>query len=258
MLDTSKVIVETTTDTFGGQGSVMLAARGQPALIYNHLGNAPGAELSQKITKKARKESQTGKRTTVGFRITEREAELSLKIEDFRKNIDLILSGQSFHKEAGTVTDEVLPVGLVAGNIAALQNMGISDLVIKDAAAQPKTLEEGKHYEHSVHGSIRFLDVTGLTQPFSAAYKYEATTSSTIMSGGLKEYAARIDGLNADNGEPVLIELWRVGGDPVDKLAFISDDTETFDLKLPLMADLSKPADGALGQFGRITFLKKA
>ncbi|MFC4161946.1 phage tail tube protein [Chitinimonas lacunae] len=257
MLDTSKLIVDHTLSTFGGQGSVMLAPRWLPSRIYGHLGNTPGAELSQKITKKAFKESQTGKRQTVGYRITEREGELALKIQAFRKNLDLILNGLTFSKAAGTVTEEALPAGLVVGNIVGLQNMGVSELVIKDSAAQPATLVEGKHYEYSVHGGIRFLDVAGFTQPFKADYKYEATESSTVMSGGLREYAVRIEGLNADDGEPVLIELWRVGGDPVDKLALISDDTEVFDLKLPLMADLSRPAEGPLGQFGRITFLKK-
>lgn len=249
-----KLITEMVEDTFSGQGSIMLRPLWVPNADFWHVGNASDASLSQKLTKKAREESQTGQRQTVGHRITKREGELSLKIDSFKRNLGLITHSNPQNLDEGTVTDELITGPRPAGAIVTLKHPFVSEVQIKDSSAQPVTLVEGQHFQHSTLGSVRLLNVANLTWPLKVAYKHGALTSTGIMSAGVREYEVRLELVNADNdNDLVLIELWRVSSEPIDKLQLIADDSTPFELKLPLLADLSKPTNDKFGQLGKIT-----
>jgi len=50
----------------------------------------------------------------------------------------------------------------------------------------------------------------------------------------------------------ILVELYRVVLEPVQSFSFITDDFAKFELKGAILADDTKAADPALGQYGRI------
>lgn len=75
---------------------------------------------------------------------------------------------------AGTVTDEVQPAGLVAGDVITTNNKRISSVVITDSAGSPATLTLTTDYviTDAHDGIITLVNVTGFTQPFHVAYAY--------------------------------------------------------------------------------------
>ena len=49
----------------------------------------------------------------------------------------------------------------------------VSSLVVVDSAGTPATLTAGTHYTADLDfGALQFLDTTGFTAPFKAAYSY--------------------------------------------------------------------------------------
>lgn len=52
-----------------------------------------------------------------------------------------------------------------------------------------------------------------------------------------------------------MIDLYRVAINPAKDLSVIGTDLMKFELSGQVLADLTKPAAGALGQFGRIVLL---
>jgi len=52
-----------------------------------------------------------------------------------------------------------------------------------------------------------------------------------------------------------VIDLYRVAINPAKELSIITDELLKFELSGQVLADLSKPADGELGQFGRVVLL---
>jgi hypothetical protein len=72
----------------------------------------------------------------------------------------------------------------------------------------------------------------------------------------LPERWIRFEGLNtADANREVVIDLYRVAINPAKELSIITDELLKFELSGQVLADLSKPADGELGQFGRLVLL---
>lgn len=59
----------------------------------------------------------------------------------------------------------------------------------------------------------------------------------------------------ADANKEVVIDLYRVAINPAKDLSVIGTDLMKFELSGQVLADLTKPSAGALGQFGRIVLL---
>lgn len=175
------------------------------------------------------------------------------------ENLALFTDGTASTIEAGTVTGEVLPDGLVAGDIVALQNLGISDLVITDSAGTPVTLA-AEHYSLAANtGSVEILDLPtspAPTQPFKAAYTHTAASQVAFLSASSRpNVALRYEGINlAENGAPVVVELYKLSPSLLQELALITDGTDVLGMPVSFssLRDVRKPATGALGQFGRI------
>ena len=103
---------------------------------------------------------------------------------------------------------------------------------------------------------MTFLNITGFTAPFKAAYTYGAVTDIGIFTQPLPERFLRLEGINtAASNAKVLVELYRVGFNPLKKFDFISNDLNKFELDGSLLADATKPYDAVLGQFGRIVLI---
>ena len=242
---------------YSGQGRVYAAQRspaGEP-LTLRWLGNVPELTVNLSTETLDHRESYSGQRLTDFRLVTSKQGELAATLEEFRpENLELALYGVTSATAAGTVVDEALPTGVAAGDIRLLTRQFVSSVVVTDSAASPATLVAGTHYRvHAAMGAIEFLSVTGFTQPFVCDYAYGSARSTAMFRAPQPEVWLRFDGLNtADGNTPIIIDLYRVALDPVQDFGLVSNELQSFQLRGGVLADQTKPADGALGQFGRI------
>lgn len=242
---------------FSGQGRVYLAQRdanGNP-LALRWVGNVPDLKITLNVETIEHKESYSGQRLTDLQLITAKDGEFSCTLEDLSaENLELSLYGVTSSVTSGMVVDEPLPTDILDGETWLLAHQFVSNVVIKDSASSPATLTEGTHYKvHAAQGAIEFLDVTGFTQPFLVDYDYGAAKSVAMFRSAQPEVWLRFDGINtADANRPVIVDLYRVAINPTRDLSLISEELQRFELSGRVLADLTKDASGALGQFGRI------
>lgn len=217
------------------------------------MGNVPEFQLSLEIEKIEHIESFTGQRATDATLVKSKKGSISLSVEELTEdNIKLALYGVSSAVAGGSVTDEELPSGLVAGSVAGLSHPGVSALVIEDSAGTPATLTAGTHYTLDAdYGSVTFLNVTGFTQPFLASYTYAGGTAIALFGGLMPERWIRFKGINTVDNSKVMIDLYKVSFEPTSGFSLISDDFNKLPLKGNLLADSTKQADPTMGLFGR-------
>jgi len=243
------------------QGRVYLGKRddaGLPIEVRSP-GNVAELKLSLKTDVLEHYESQTGQRSLDHRMVKQKSATVNLTIEEFTKeNLALALYGNHITGTGGSVTAE--PIGgdtPVIGDRYFLAHPKVSALVVTDSSSTPTPLTLGTHYTADTDfGAVQFLDTTGLTAPFKAAYTYGTTTEIGIFTQSVPERYLRLEGINTAQGNAkVLVELYRAAFDPLKEISFISDDYNKFELEGSLLADNTKPFDAVLGQFGRIVQL---
>lgn len=247
---------------FSGQGRVYIGERdalGNPKTLLP-VGNVPELKINLSIETLEHKESQTGQRLTDLTLIKEKKGEFGCTLEELLKiNLELALYGTTATQSSGSVTDEVLPSPAMVGGLIVLGHQNVSSVVITDSAATPKTLPAAQYRVNEKHGSIVLNDITTggpYTEPFKASYTYGAAEATALFTKPLPERWVRFEGLNtADGNRPVVIDLYRVSINPAKELSIITDELLQFELSGNVLADLTKPQDSALGQFGRIVLV---
>jgi hypothetical protein len=244
---------------FSGQGRVYLAQRdtnGNP-LSLRWVGNVPDLKITLNTETIEHKESYSGQRLTDLQLIKSKDGEFSCTLEEFSaENLELSLYGVTSTTTSGNVTNEQLATGVTAGDIRILANQFVSSVVIRDSSATPKTLPASQYTVFANQGAIRFNDITTggpYIQPFKVDYAYGAAKRTAMFKSAQPEVWLRFDGINtADANSPVIIDLYRVAIQPTKDLSLISEDLQKFELSGRVLADLTKPETGALGQFGRL------
>lgn len=163
---------------------------------------------------------------------------------------------------AGTVTGEALPDPVANGDIISLDKMNVSSLVLTDSATPtPVTLVRGTHYEYDVFGDVEILALPtspAPTQPLLGAYSYGATKQAAFLAGVEKNYALKYKGINlAEESAPVLVELYKTSASLLQQLSLITSGNQLANspVTFTTLLDTSKPANGAMGQFGRFVEL---
>lgn len=246
---------------YRGQGRVLVGGRdssGHPT-VFRYVGNVPELTVDLETEVLEHEESTSGQSLTDMRMAVKKKASAKFVIEEFSKeNIAMALFGASSTISAGTVTNETLPSGIVAGNIVRLQKAKASSIVVKDSAGTPATLTANTHYKvfSADHGSLEFLDVAGFTQPFKVDYSNGEVININMLTQGLSEVWLRFEGLNtADTNKPVLLELYKFSYEPAKNLGLITNDLQKFELAGSPLYDATKAADAVLGQFGRVVFI---
>lgn len=243
---------------FSGQGKVLIAEIVAGVIgAYRYVGNCPSLKFDLKTKTVEHQESTTGQRLTDVRLGQGNSATIAADLEEFTpENLARVLRGAPVAIAGGSVTDEALPVGLVAGDYVALANVNVSAVVVKDSAGAPATLVEGTDYVvNAKHGSLQILNVGAHVQPFKVDYTNGPATSTPMFTKPMKTYALRFEGLNtADDDAPVLVEFYKVQLDP-SGLDLISDNLSKFTINGSVLYDDTKPTDGDLGQFGRVVQL---
>lgn len=239
---------------FSGQGIVYAAIRdanGKPGKLYD-MGNCPEMKVSLKTDVSVKKEARTGFRLPVKRLNKGNEAEISLTLEEFTlDNLALALYGQVITKAAGTVTGEVLPTGLAAGDRVQLANPKVSTVVVKDSAGTPATLALGTNYTVDPDpGHLLIVSPGALIQPFKADYSFASSKKMGAFTQAAPERMIILEGMNTlDNNRRVRVTIFKSLMDPASDLGFIQDDYAKLDLKGSVLADGLRLTTDPLGQF---------
>lgn len=244
---------------FSGQGRVFLASRdsnGNP-INLRWVGNVPDLKISLNVETIEHKESYSGQRLTDLQLIKGKDGEFSCTLEDLSiENLELSLYGVTSSTSGGSVTGETLATGVVAGDMRLLANQFVADVVVKDSDTPPKTLPAAQYQVFAGQGAIQFNDITTggpYVQPFKVDYDYGGRKQVAMFRAPQPEVWLRFDGVNTSAGNaPVIVDLYRVAINPTKDLSMIGEELQRFELSGRVLADLTKPTDGALGQFGRI------
>jgi hypothetical protein len=217
--------------------------------------DAAGLKVNLKQDSEKRQESYTGQKLTTVVLQKAKEADFEIELNaGSAANFALALQASQNDVAAGTVTGELLPSGILAGDWVSLEHPRISSLVLTDNAAIPATLEEGQHYriDSAAGGSLEFLDVAGLTQPFSAAYAHGAYINLACFNVPAVTKYGILDGINTVDNERVRVRLYKMQFDPVTGLDLINNGLSSIKLKGSLLYDVLNAADANLGGFAGV------
>ena len=247
---------------FSGQGRVFIGARdsnGNPqGLVF--VGNVPDLKVSLSVETLEHQESQSGQRLTDLQLIKTKKGEFACTLEELlASNLALALYGSITDQGSGSVTGEALPNPVTVGSLYLLAKHNVSDVVVTDSAATPVVLPASQYRVNAKHGSLAILDKTTggpFVEPFVVDYTFAAAQSTAMFTQPLPERWVRFEGLNtADANREVVIDLYRVAINPTKDLSVIGTELMKFELSGQVLADLTKVASGALGQFGRLILL---
>ncbi|HGT4219287.1 TPA: hypothetical protein ACTYY8_001600 [Klebsiella michiganensis] len=233
-----------------GQGKVFLAPRqanGKPG-AFRWIGDVSALSLALTVERLNHKESYSGRRGTVRSFVTNQDGTLTSTWHDLApENLAVVLYGEQVVIPAGTVTGEVLPAGITAGERYILDHQRVSDVVIG-------TLVEGTDYEVDyTYGAITFLTAQA-TAP-SVNYEYSGSVNTTLFTQQPGDFYLRFEGINlAEGGAAKILELYKISFSPASALALIQGDTSLAGLETTatVLYDNARPDDPTIGRFGRV------
>lgn len=141
----------------------------------------------------------------------------------------------------------------MAGDIIRLDNAFIDEttLVIQDSASESVTRDKIA-VESANAGLLKVVDPVGLTQPFKASYDYTKRSAFTILSQTPPERYFVLDGINTENNQPMVLNLYRVRFDPAESLELINSEYGTLSLTGSVLLDTINMNDPTLGGFGKL------
>lgn len=131
-----------------------------------------------------------------------------------------------------------------------------SSIVIKDSTGSPITLTLDTDYEivDADAGLIKFLDISGHTQPYLASGTEGAGSSVGLLTQRVYEKWLRFKGINiADEDAVVVVDLYRVQFNPASQWQLLNDGSEvnSYEIEFEALVDTTKAVDATLGRHGR-------
>lgn len=253
--------MQKTDQYYYGQGRVSIAIRNAITGVlgpFQWVGDVSALSIKLTVDKVTHNESYSGQMAqTVSFP-TKKTATIDMTVNQVDSdNLALALFGNKITTAEGTVSGEVLTGLTDVGDEFYLANQAVTDVVLTDSNAAPKTLEEGTDYslDDANFGRGTLLNKTGITLPIKAAYSYAGSEAVGVFTAKQPNVALRYEGINlADDNKPVLVDLYKVTTDPLAELALVSTGNDVAGMQITggVLLDTSKSASGALGQFGVI------
>lgn len=246
---------------FSGQGRVLAGLRqanGQPGLM-RWIGNASKCVLSLTQDDAQRNESFSGNRLPYRQMTKTRRGELSIVFDEFSaENLALLNIASVTTVAAGTaVAGYAFPAGAKVGNFLVVPQKNISAVAVKDSTGVPKTLTADVNYRLSPFGgSAELLDITTggpFTQPFKMDYTPGAYTKIGAFNQASQDVYLQFIGVNTDDGTPIAADIFRTRLKPAKEISFITDDYVDFELGGSVLADMTRQASSADGQFYSIS-----
>lgn len=181
-------------------------------------------------------------------------AEMKVKAATL-KNIAHAMYGEETEDSGAPLANVAFPNGIADGeeHLVPGRPIGLSNVVIHDSAGEPATLDEGDDYTVDLdYGAVKFLNVTGFTQPFKISCNTSAAKGVKFMTKRSQEKFLVLQGVNiADNDTPVVVEIPRGALEPADKLQLKTEEVAEFTFKVVMLSDPTLAPSGPLGQYGR-------
>lgn len=187
-------------------------------------------------------------------------SELSMTLTEWlKKNVIVATRGTEVpDATGGSVSNEAHGTGWAVGDVLLLgaptgePKTNVSAVVIEDGGT-PMVLNTD-YTLNADTGTVTFL--TAPSGAVTADYTYDNLPYISFLTSGRVDYWLRFDGVNKANAdEPVMLELYKVQFNPVASLGMLTDELAPLELSGAALQDDTKPADGDLGQFGRMTIL---
>ncbi|MDH2197881.1 hypothetical protein [Ectopseudomonas oleovorans] len=241
------------SDLFSFQGKIYLGERSAQGKLVKSIwvGNAPACSVQFQTETTNKTESFSGNRLPYGRLRRGKTANITLSLDEWiLENLILGLHGKSVPVTAGSATGEVLPTGIVAGDLVRLDKGFVSSVVITDSAGTPAPVPHTVESPNA--GLIRLGSLTGVTPPFSAAYSYAAAQSLSIFAETPPERWLYLDGINTENNRPVLLDLYRVSFDPVGDLGLIHDEYGQLSMTGSVLYDPANANGSNMHGFGNV------
>lgn len=250
--------IQTKTEYFSLQGRINFGKRQADGSIgaTRWAFNVPRFDIALEVEDSEHKESWSGSKAIDDVDTTASNVSWEMDIEGADpSNLALALHAARTDVVAGTVTDELLPADLIAGDLFKLDFPRISALVLTDSNATPATLVEGTNYaiESAFAGMAGLLDISALTPPFKAAYSYAETINLAIFKQRPAEFWIVFDGVNTKNDSRVLVDLYRNKPSPIASLPLINNEgLLSMTMSGRTLFDGAKEADPVFGGYGRL------
>lgn len=244
---------------FSFQGPIYLGenVNGKPQNL-KWVGDQTSLNVAVEANFEERTENYSGDRTT-SVRLKQSTAvnpELVLRYAT-PENILLGVHGKLNKVAAGSVTGEVFPT-VTDGELILLEKGNISNLVLTDSATPtPTTLVEGEHYtiELQASGMVKMLDVSGFTQPISAAYSHGGMTNVSMLTATPPIRYLYMEAINTVDGRRARVHLYRTQFNPLSSLALTNEALSDFSLSATCLSDSNNRLDETLGAYGRIEWI---
>jgi hypothetical protein len=245
---------------FSGQGKVLIGTRQSNGLpgVLRWIGNASVFRVAQNEDTVERQESYTGNRLPNRRLTRSRGGEITITFDEFNKeNMAIALLGQNSLVAAGSaVTNFNFPTGAVVGDSLILPAKNVSAVAVRDSTGSPKTLPPGQYELDAFSGTITLLDLT-TGAPYVQPFKADYTPGAVNVIGAFKllstEVYIRMDGVNTDDNSRVICDVFRTRLSPSRQMDLINNDFNDFEVAGSVLADLTRSAGSAGGQFYSLT-----
>lgn len=197
--------------------------------------NVPKLDLTFEVSEESTKESHSGQRMKDLVFEIEKSMKTAFTLQGFNiENLARGLWASRYSVASGTVTGEALPADLVVGDYFALEEQNTSDWNLVDSTAVPVPLVEGTHYAlisaFAGHGQI--LDLSGVTQPFSASYSHAASNALSLLSSRPDDHWLVFDGIDTISKSRAYLEIPRHTTKPTGSFSMINNEgAGTMDLE---------------------------
>ncbi|MEO6917563.1 MAG: hypothetical protein ABI171_00695 [Collimonas sp.] len=242
---------------FSFQGKVYLGQRqsnGKPGVLA-WVNDSAVLDIQLQSTVDEKTESYSGNRLVAARVSKGKKANITLELETIGlSGLALALYGSVNTIAPGTVTAEQFPTLVAVGDTIMLDKPGVTNLVITDSTATPKTLVQDTDYriDSPGNGLVKILGIGTYTQPLKAAYSYAGGINLAMFTQPTPERYLVLDGINTVTNERVRTSLFRVQFDPTDSLPLINDGFAKLTLKGSVLYDTVNASNASLGGFGRM------
>jgi len=242
---------------FSFQGKLYLGTRqsnGKPGVL-TWVNDSALCDVQLQSTIDEKTESYSGNRLVAARVSKGKKANITLQLETLAASgLALALYGSVTTVTAGTVTAESFPALVAVGDTVMLDKPGVTNLVITDSTAAPKTLVQDTDYriDSPGNGLVKILGLGTYTQPFKAAYSYAGGINLAMFTQPVPERYLVLDGINTVTNERVRTSLFRVQFDPTDSIPLINDGFGKLTLKGSVLYDAVNATNANLGGFGRM------
>lgn len=217
-------------------------------------GNVPEATLELASESTTKNESFSGQRLPYGKLRTSQSGRFTGAFDEWSvQNLALGLFSRAVETATGSVTEEVFPPELVVGDQVRLDHPYASDLIIVDSTGSPVTVDEADYSLIGHNASIvEILGLASYEQPFKGAYEYAAYVSLEFFSEQPEEVYVIFDGINTENGDPVLIDMYRTTFDPFSSLGLIHAEYGNLPFGADILFDPQNVDTNGKGGFAKI------